>query len=414
MKINLRIITVTLLFFGNILAQGEWSERAALPEHRVGHAAVVVDSIIYLIGGKGGQQHHSSDEFWSYNPETDTWNTDLPSLNNPRSSLTAAAMGDTILVFGGRHMSNIEEDVEQYIIGSESWEVVGTMPEPRMGLGSAVIDGKVYLFGGKTSAGMFALPTDQVDVFDPFMDEWTEGPSLNQARTDFGSSSMENTIICAGGSSVDPLSDVEILEDQTAWTEIAPLDEPRSNTSAVFLDGQFVLLGGYTSEGLSQSNLILVGDLWEEFPEMLLPRYDHTSVELDGKIYVMGGRSGQQPMDSHERYMPTASVNEEFDSMPKSFEVTGPYPNPFNSTFAFAIHLPSDALGNLSMKLIDVRGLLVYEGNLYGTGNGDIIRIDMEQLQLGFLSSGIYILQLQWSDTKTTILSTARRIVYLK
>lgn len=414
MKINLRIITVTLLCFGSILARGEWSELAPLPERRAAHAAVVVDSLIYIIGGQGGQQHHSSDEFWSYNPETDTWNTDLPPLNNPRSSLTAVVMGDTILVFGGRHMSNIEDVVERYVIGAASWEEIGNMPEPRLGLGSAVIDGKVYLFGGKTSTGMFVLPTDQVDVFDPLMNEWTEGPPLNQARTDFGNSSMENTIICAGGSSVDPLSDVEILEDQTAWTEIAPLDEPRSNSSAVFLDGQFVLLGGYTSEGLSQYNLILVDDQWEEFPEMLLPRYDHTSVELEGNIYVMGGRSGQHPMDSHEYYMPTASVNEELDAMPKSFEVAGPYPNPFNSTFAFSIHLPSDALGNLSMKLIDVRGLLVYEGNLYGTGNGDIIRIDMERLQLGSLSSGIYILQLQWSDTKTTILSTARRIVYLK
>lgn len=401
-----------VLCWNLVNGQNVWTERAPLPERRAAHAAVVVDTLIYIIGGRGGQQHHASDEFWSYDPALDSWNTTLPSLNQSRSSLVAVALGDTILVFGGRLMSSAQGEVERFIIGSDSWEVIGNMPEPRMGLGAAVVDGKVYLFGGKTSPGMFSVPSDRVDIFDPVSGEWSEGPSLNQARTDFGVSVKNDTIICAGGSYVDPLSHVEIFVDQSAWADVVALDRPRSNASGVILNGRFVLVGGYTSDGISATNLMLEDEQWQEFPGLLLPRYDHTAVEFDGGIYVMGGRSGQQPLDSHERYEATVSVRESSGTVAHPFTVTDPYPNPFNSSFVFGVHLPFHASGRLEVKIVDVRGRLVAERILVEIGDGDLVRMDMSQL--GFSSSGIYFLHLEWSDSQKRLFTTTRPIVYLK
>jgi len=384
-----------------------------MPEPRSGHSVVVVDSLIYLIGGFTNSQHHASDSFWSYNPATNSWNQSLPSLNHARADLAAVSEGDTIWVFGGRHSNSMVEEVERYIVGDSSWEVVGTMPDPRMGLGAIRVGDVVYLFGGKRSIGMFAPPTNRVDIYDLRTGVWTQGPSMLQARTNFGYSLKADTLICAGGSYLDPLASVEQLSFENGWSVLPNLDEPRSNSAAVFFQGNFVILGGYTSGGQSVTNLELVNNLWQEFPGLALPRYNHTAVVFGGDIYVMGGRNGQQVLASHERYSIDLSIHENGVQPTATFEISQPWPNPFNHAFEFQVTLPVSQSGDLQMIIYDLAGHQIDKRRLSGIQNGDRVHIQMNQIQNG-LASGIYFLVVEWGQSQGTVYSTSKRIVYLK
>lgn len=407
-------ITAPLIFVPWLLfAQGEWTSGAALPEPRSGHAAVVVDSLIYVIGGFTNPQHHASGDCWSYNPVTDSWNQNLPSLNYERANLAAVVKGDTIWVFGGRHMNSMVATVERYVVGASAWEVVGTMPEPRMGLGAVRLGDDIYLFGGKRSMGMYGLPLDRVDIYHLRTGDWSEGPNLIQARAHFGYALNNDTLICAGGSYLDPLSTAEQYTISDGWSGLPGLDEPRSNAAGVMFEGNFILLGGYSSGGQSSANLELVNNQWLEFPGLSLPRYNHSAVVYDGDIFVMGGRNGQQVLSSQERYSVELSTVAENGPPADWFTISPPWPNPFNQTFEFQVTLPGNKSGRLHLTIYNLAGQQIMTRTLPEVQGGARIRVNMNERYNG-LPSGIYFLVVDWNDARGIAASVSRQVIYLK
>ncbi|NOZ75192.1 MAG: T9SS type A sorting domain-containing protein [FCB group bacterium] len=406
---------MVLLFFLPVLlfAQGEWSSGMSLPEPRSGHGAVVVDSLIYLIGGFTNAQHQASGSCWSYNPATDSWNQDLPSLNYDRANLAVVAKSDTIWVFGGRHMNSMVGAIERFVIGSSAWEVVGTMPDARMGLGAVRVGDEVYLFGGKRSMGMSGLPTNRVDIYNLSSGEWTEGPTLLQARAHFGYALKGDSLICAGGSYLDPMFTAEQLIVGDGWSGLPNLDEPRSNAAAVIYRNNFILLGGYTSGGQSVTNLELIDGQWQEFPGLALPRYNHSAVVYNDDIFVMGGRNGQQVLTSNERYSIDLSTGDNGWQPTERFSISPPWPNPFNSAFEFQVTLPGTQSGQLVLSIYNLAGQQIMTRNLTGIQNRGRVRVEMEDLR-GRLSSGIYFLVVNWNGVPGSGTSISKQVIYLK
>ncbi|KAA8529445.1 hypothetical protein F0562_033756 [Nyssa sinensis] len=104
---------------------------------------------------------------------------------------------------------------------------------------------------------------------------WSSGMSMNTPRCLFGSASLREIAILAGG--CDPegniLSSAELYNSEKGtWVTLPNMHKTRKMCSAVFMDGKFYVIGGI---GGSDSKLLtcgeeynLVTDCWTEIPNM--------------------------------------------------------------------------------------------------------------------------------------------------
>lgn len=104
---------------------------------------------------------------------------------------------------------------------------------------------------------------------------WTTGMSMNEPRCLFGSASLGEIAILAGGcdSRGAILSSAELYNSETmTWTTLPSMKKARKMCSAVFMNGKFYVVGGI---GGPESKLLTCGEeydlesgTWTEIPEM--------------------------------------------------------------------------------------------------------------------------------------------------
>ncbi|KAH6755428.1 Galactose oxidase/kelch repeat superfamily protein [Perilla frutescens var. hirtella] len=104
---------------------------------------------------------------------------------------------------------------------------------------------------------------------------WTTGMSMNEPRCLFGSASLGEVAILAGGcdSHGHILSSAELYNSETRmWNTLPSMKKARKMCSAVFMDGKFYVIGGI---GGADSKLLTCGEeydlatgTWTEIPNM--------------------------------------------------------------------------------------------------------------------------------------------------
>lgn len=158
---------------------------------------------LYRLGGftalnEEGQENdlQSQSIVSCFDPATGRW-SDMPPLPEARSSHDAAVLGDTIYVVGGWKLGSDGEDKRGWHTTAWSldlsakkpdWKALPKPPFERRALAVAAFDNKVYVIGGMEKAGS---PTTKVDIFDPEMNAWTEGPAMQgEGMTGFGCSAF--------------------------------------------------------------------------------------------------------------------------------------------------------------------------------------------------------------------------------
>ncbi len=88
-----------------------------------------------------------------YDPATDHWETLAP-LPTARSGIAAAVLNGRVFVFGGEAPFGTFDEVESYDPKTRGWRAHASMPSARHGLGAAVVAGRIYVIsGGRTPGG---------------------------------------------------------------------------------------------------------------------------------------------------------------------------------------------------------------------------------------------------------------------
>jgi N-acetylneuraminic acid mutarotase len=101
-----------------------------------------------------------------YDPAADRW-TRVSDLPTARSGITAAVVEGRIYVFGGEGDAGTFRENEAYDPTHDSWRRMEPMPTARHGLGSAVVQSRIYIIGGGPTPGgsfsdlneVFSLPS---------------------------------------------------------------------------------------------------------------------------------------------------------------------------------------------------------------------------------------------------------------
>ncbi|XP_017845262.1 kelch-like protein 18 isoform X2 [Drosophila busckii] len=191
--------------------------------------------------------------------------------------------------------------VEIYDPIAKKWNMGEQMSMMRSRVGVAVLDGKLYAFGGFN--GTERLST--VEVYDPRKNKWSQGCAMLCKRSAVGVAALDDSIyVCGGYDGVTSLNTVEVYYPKTnTWKTMMKY---RSAGGVTQLNGYVYALGGH--DGLSIFDSVerydQNEDVWVKMSPMLNRRCRLGVATLNGKIYVCGGYCGNSFLRSVECYDP--------------------------------------------------------------------------------------------------------------
>jgi N-acetylneuraminic acid mutarotase len=176
-----------------------WREKTPMLISRGAHIAVTFQNKIYVIGGviMGFTVSGRTDV---YDPLLDSWEI-LANMPTPREHLSGALIDSLIYVAGGRSGAGNFNKLEAYSPLSNIWYSKPNMPTARGGLTAASLNGKLYVFGGETP-GVFS----QNEEYNPVTNSWKTMTPMKTPRHGIGAVAAGDSIFIIGGGVVEGYS----------------------------------------------------------------------------------------------------------------------------------------------------------------------------------------------------------------
>ena len=189
-------------------ATDKWTKKTSMPRPAHHAALAAANGKIYVIGGfvppkdtaiPVGGAWEPIDNAWEYDIASDSWKS-LPPLPGKRGSAIAAEVGGKIYVIGGATTMEGSKDPffsffgpsrvlgtnEVYDPATNKWESRAPMSVPRNHAFSGVVNGKIYVIGGRTGHGFIlsATNTDVVEEYNPIIEhvERAEGTDAHRSQ----------------------------------------------------------------------------------------------------------------------------------------------------------------------------------------------------------------------------------------
>ncbi len=167
-------------------ATDTWVKRAKMPTKRDGFGVGVVNNHIYAIGGRGWPQVGPGGPFLKvieeYDPKINRWRqkNEMPAL---RLSFSTVNFGGAIYLVGGFIWQNRTPQylatVDVYNPETDEWSDIPPMPIPLIPFSAAVVNGNIYVFGGKgenrerfTSVMVFGMGFRAVEAVGKLSTRW--------------------------------------------------------------------------------------------------------------------------------------------------------------------------------------------------------------------------------------------------
>jgi N-acetylneuraminic acid mutarotase len=207
--------------------------------------AASVNGKVYLIGGQTTADDPSYvDTVYELDPAAGAWVAKAP-MPTARSAGVAVVLDGKVYVAGGRPPRG--NDFAVYDPAADQWEVLPSLPSQRNHITGAAINGRIHIVGGRLGNGLSPLKSDANEVFDP------------RTRT---------------------------------WTAAAPMLRGRSGMNGVVARGCFHVWGGEAPTGMTPDHDYYDprSDKWTSLPNMPIPIHGVVgSAFVNGLIWVTGG-----------------------------------------------------------------------------------------------------------------------------
>jgi len=157
-----------------------WTALANLPTARAGHTSVVVGDKMYVCGGLNAGGSAATTLVECYDFLTGTWSTKA-AMPGPMTFGDGCAVGTDVYMFGGMTSSTSNPEVPakfnqyKYNTLTDQWtELTTTGQVPRLDLGVAALNGKIYLIGGRNNSAY----TNKTFCYDPANGSMTEKANM--------------------------------------------------------------------------------------------------------------------------------------------------------------------------------------------------------------------------------------------
>lgn len=186
-------VPVSLVQVYDIISK-KWIAGPPLPAPRGGHAAVVFQNRIHVLGG--GNSVSTLPDHSVFDPATNQW-SQLTPLPRSEGSPAVVAFGDKLYAIGGRSGFSDFGDVFIYDPKTDRWST-GPAIEPRGTAGAVVYHNAIHLFGGESQARRQCL-NDSLRL-DPQSMKWEKLTPMPTARNFARAVLFQDAIYIVGGS----------------------------------------------------------------------------------------------------------------------------------------------------------------------------------------------------------------------
>jgi N-acetylneuraminic acid mutarotase len=256
-------------------ATDRWTNKAPMPRPAHHAALASANGKVYVMGGfvaptgtamPVGGAWEPIDNAWEYDPAADSWKP-LPPLPGKRGSAIAAEVGGKIYVIGGATTMEGSKDPFFTFVGparvlgsndvydpaTNKWESRTPMSVPRNHAFSGVVNGKIYVIGGRTGHGFIlsATNTDVVEEYNPVSNTWNVPKErMPTARSGGASGTDGRRIYVAGGEVttkelVGAFRAVEAYDPVTnTWSKLLSMPMPRHGVAGAVIGNRFHLVSG--------------------------------------------------------------------------------------------------------------------------------------------------------------------------
>jgi len=220
---------------------------------------------VYAIGGQTTESSEPDkagfvDTVYEYDPAANKW-TARASMPTRRGGGAAAVVDGKIYVAGGRPPGGA--DFAVYDPKADRWTTLPNLPTQRNHLAADAIDGKIYVVGGRFEGGFRSQRTDAVEVFDPKTNQWSKRHSMLRPRGGVNGIAANGCFHLFGGEG-NPEHPYGIYADHDyynpvtdAWTHLEDMPiAVHGVTGMAFIKGLVHLTGGGTAQGGSSGSTI--------------------------------------------------------------------------------------------------------------------------------------------------------------
>jgi N-acetylneuraminic acid mutarotase len=268
------------------------------------------------------------------------WTVKAPIASGKRGEVAAVAYQDKLYAMGGNVDGNAVPRNDVYDPATNSWRDIAPMPIARDHLGIALLNGKIYTFGGFTKTVHMNAGTD-VFQYDPASNTWRSRTPMKVALGSVGAAVVDGKIHVLGGRSIDNTKTLptHMVYDPNAdsWKDAAPMTKGRDHMATVVVDGKIHVIGGRFTSPVDRTGMHEIydpaTDSWSDAPPLKTPRSAVAAALYRGMIVVDGG---EYPPENK-----TWTENEAYDLKSKSWFTLTPMPQTGSHGFGAAVIGPN-------------------------------------------------------------------------
>ncbi len=315
-KNSSKIVIATIICIGlcSSLQAQSWRKASSLPLGVQEIYTDTMDGLIYLGGGIPKDQTKYTNQFVSYDAKKDKW-TKLSSLPKRRHHVTISTSNKKVYAIGGfeGHLPYWTPQSTTFVYTPEtnSWTKGIDMPTPRGEHVSAVVDGKIYLIGGRVGKTPKSkhfenlIDTKINEVFNPKTNSWSRVANAPTARNSAAAVVIGKKIYVIGGRQNQKgldgkyrlinLNVLEVYDTETnTWESKASIPRGRGGIAASVLNGKIYVFGGelwLPKPGVANDVWVYDPkfDKWGKGLDMNIPRHGLAAATIGQEIFVFGG-----------------------------------------------------------------------------------------------------------------------------
>ena len=247
-----------------------WTEAAPLPIPLHHTSVSSYNGKLYVAGGYTDNNWNPTNNLFIYDPLKNKWQ-EGKQMPTARGALTANFINGVLFAVGGQSSSfsssssGILATTEAYYPESDSWASKAPMPTARHHAGSAVVDGKLYVIGGRVAGISPIVNVNINEMYDPQQNTWISFEQMPSKRSGIAaaavSSANGNDIYVFGGE--EPSQTLNNNEKynikSNKWSSEPPMPTTRHGLAAVSVvddeDNKIYVIGGGPQPGLSVTNV---------------------------------------------------------------------------------------------------------------------------------------------------------------
>ena len=176
-----------------------WEKLSPLPVCRSAHTAVLLGGVIYVGGGFEGRSDEErviTYRLDAYNLITNQWSTSP--IITPCSEFAMTVLDEHVIIAGGI-MKNYEVIGKVYYLHAGKWENYSEMPTARYYATAVGYQSRLIIVGGITSIKGEWITLSTVELLDPLNGHWYKCSNLPSPHAQLTSVVVDGTLYLLGG-----------------------------------------------------------------------------------------------------------------------------------------------------------------------------------------------------------------------